>query len=120
MYEPLEQEPLEDNNMYRKHSARRTWHTIRQRPWLYGALVVVGLFALHRTFFVGVRDEAFDLPAHEWEESATQVRQAFIHAYHGYERYAVPNDELRPLSKGQSNKYAAPHRVVFIYLTLCR
>lgn len=33
-----------------------------------------------------------------WEGRALQVRDAFLHAYHGYESFAFPNDELRPLS----------------------
>ncbi|KAI9573957.1 glycoside hydrolase family 47 protein [Boletus coccyginus] len=33
-----------------------------------------------------------------WADRAAQVRNAFSHAYHGYERYAFPHDELRPLS----------------------
>jgi hypothetical protein len=103
MYQPLE---LEDPNMHLKHSARRTWYAICHRPWLYGALVVMVLFAFRRILFSEPSDESFDLPSRVWEESAAEVRRAFIHAYHGYERYAAPNDELRPLSKGQSNKCA--------------
>ncbi|EJC99126.1 seven-hairpin glycosidase [Fomitiporia mediterranea MF3/22] len=31
------------------------------------------------------------------EKRAEAVREAFVHAYGAYERYAIPNDELRPL-----------------------
>jgi mannosyl-oligosaccharide alpha-1,2-mannosidase len=33
-----------------------------------------------------------------WAERANAVRGAFLHAYHGYELYGLPHDELRPLS----------------------
>ncbi|KAH7922317.1 glycoside hydrolase family 47 protein [Leucogyrophana mollusca] len=33
-----------------------------------------------------------------WSDRALQVKNAFLHAYHGYERYAFPRDELRPLT----------------------
>jgi mannosyl-oligosaccharide alpha-1,2-mannosidase len=39
-----------------------------------------------------------------WTDRSVQVRDAFLHAYHGYERFAFPNDELRPLSNTSINK----------------
>lgn len=39
-----------------------------------------------------------------WTDRSFQVRDAFLHAYHGYERFAFPNDELRPLSNTSINK----------------
>ncbi|KAG0699899.1 glycoside hydrolase family 47 protein [Suillus ampliporus] len=33
-----------------------------------------------------------------WANRSIQVRDAFLHAYHGYERFAFPSDELRPIS----------------------
>ncbi|KAF8551349.1 glycoside hydrolase family 47 protein [Imleria badia] len=33
-----------------------------------------------------------------WADRAAQVKNAFLHAYHGYERHAFPHDELRPIS----------------------
>ncbi|KAG9312816.1 glycoside hydrolase family 47 protein [Chiua virens] len=33
-----------------------------------------------------------------WADRAAQVKAAFLHAYHGYERHAFPHDELRPIS----------------------
>ncbi|KAF8840808.1 glycoside hydrolase family 47 protein [Paxillus ammoniavirescens] len=33
-----------------------------------------------------------------WADRAAQVKNAFLHAYHGYERFAFPHDELRPIS----------------------
>lgn len=37
-------------------------------------------------------------PPAEWQRRADQVKQAFLHAYHGYETHAMPHDEIRPLS----------------------
>lgn len=39
-----------------------------------------------------------------WADRAAQVKNAFAHAYHGYERYAFPHDELRPLSNRSIDK----------------
>ncbi|KAF9466042.1 glycoside hydrolase family 47 protein [Collybia nuda] len=103
MYQLLEQGPLEEVNMHRKYSTQRTWHKIRQRPWFSSALAVIGLFVFYKLVFSEANEEHADLSAHIWEESAAQVKDAFIHAYHGYEHFAAPNDELRPLSKGWSN-----------------
>ena len=45
-----------------------------------------------------------------WASRAEQVREAFLHAYHGYERYAFPHDELRPISNSSSDRYALSFR----------
>lgn len=39
-----------------------------------------------------------------WARRAAQVKEAFLHAYHGYEQYASPHDELRPISNSQSDR----------------
>lgn len=39
-----------------------------------------------------------------WEPRKTEVRNAFKHAWSGYKSIAYPNDELLPVSGGQSNK----------------
>lgn len=39
-----------------------------------------------------------------WPARAARVKQSFIHAYRGYERYASPMDELLPLSNGSIDK----------------
>ncbi|KAG6833227.1 hypothetical protein H0H87_009848 [Tephrocybe sp. NHM501043] len=44
-------------------------------------------------------------PPESWEEGAAQVRRAFLHAYHGYERYAAPHDELLPLTNKHSDVF---------------
>jgi mannosyl-oligosaccharide alpha-1,2-mannosidase len=40
-----------------------------------------------------------------WPRRADSVKAAFVHAYHGYEKYAAPHDELRPITKVGSNHY---------------
>jgi mannosyl-oligosaccharide alpha-1,2-mannosidase len=35
---------------------------------------------------------------------ADQVRQAFLHAYSGYQKQALPYDELLPVDGGKVNK----------------
>ncbi|KZT25222.1 glycoside hydrolase family 47 protein [Neolentinus lepideus HHB14362 ss-1] len=40
-----------------------------------------------------------------WEMRAEQVKQAFVHAYHGYEQYAAPHDELLPMTAGMIDNF---------------
>ncbi|KAH7930222.1 glycoside hydrolase family 47 protein [Leucogyrophana mollusca] len=40
-----------------------------------------------------------------WSDRALQVKNAFLHAYHGYERYAFPHDELKPLTNESINNF---------------
>lgn len=40
----------------------------------------------------------------EWRARAEQVKQAFLHAYHGYEQYAAPHDELKSLTNRSIDK----------------
>jgi len=40
------------------------------------------------------------VPAELWAERQQRVKKAFVRAYHGYERYAAPMNELRPLANG--------------------
>ncbi|RDB23578.1 Mannosyl-oligosaccharide 1,2-alpha-mannosidase MNS3 [Hypsizygus marmoreus] len=54
---------------------------------------------------IATEGDTVDLPSHVWEQSAAQVRQAYLHAYHGYERFAAPHDELRPLTNAYSDKF---------------
>lgn len=42
--------------------------------------------------------------ARTWDARAGAVKDAFQHAYHGWERYAKPADELLPLSEHRQNK----------------
>ena len=40
-----------------------------------------------------------------WSNRALQVRDAYLHAYQGYKKYALPHDELLPLSNKFVDKY---------------
>jgi hypothetical protein len=40
----------------------------------------------------------------DWNARAEAVKEAFLHAYHGYEKYAMPADELKPLTNSSVNK----------------
>lgn len=40
----------------------------------------------------------------DWRARAEAVKRAFVHAYHGYEKFAMPADELRPISNRSQNK----------------
>jgi hypothetical protein len=48
----------------------------------------------------------FDVPDRgvDWAARADAVKQAFAHAYHGYETYAFPEDELLPLTNTSEMK----------------
>lgn len=39
-----------------------------------------------------------------WPARADAVKQAFVHAYHGYEAHAFPEDELLPLTNASEMK----------------
>lgn len=45
-----------------------------------------------------------NVPPEVWENRASEIKKAFLHAYHGYERYASPHDELKPVSNTPDNK----------------
>ncbi len=48
--------------------------------------------------------EELPVPVDIWAERAEQVKEAYLHAYRGYERYASPHDELLPLANGSIDK----------------
>jgi mannosyl-oligosaccharide alpha-1,2-mannosidase len=66
------------------------------------------LITLYRTYMLPSRpwlihpeeEDEFDVPGRHvnWAARANAVKQAFVHAYHGYETYAFPEDELLPLT----------------------
>ncbi|KAG6890079.1 hypothetical protein C0995_012028 [Termitomyces sp. Mi166 len=105
---PFSAEPI--GEMYNKH-----FGAIRYRPLVrnltYGFLVLICIYLLNRTIPVrhlgpmhgSEMDKLVIRPPQVWEETAAQVRRAFLHAYHGYERYAAPHDQLLPLSNNHSD-----------------
>ncbi|KAG8887664.1 hypothetical protein FRB98_009226 [Tulasnella sp. 332] len=46
-----------------------------------------------------------ELSSQVWKKRAQEVKDAFAHAYHGYETYAFPKDELLPITRGASNYF---------------
>lgn len=40
-----------------------------------------------------------------WNARAEQVKEAFLHAYRGYQQYAAPYDELLPVTNTAVNKW---------------
>jgi hypothetical protein len=92
----------------------------RQKPLIkylfFGAfflIIVYGLFQFGPHYYqstplsTGLHSSSA-VPAEVWTERREQVKLSFQHAYHGYEQYAAPSDELLPLSK-----YAINQCVVF-------
>ena len=104
----------ESPNMFARKCSR-IWHSSRHRPLLrnsfYGVVLLIALYTLYHVvprnttdFFSDFLNAEADVSPELWNERAEQVKQAFVHAYHGYERYASPNDELKPISHGKINK----------------
>ncbi|KAJ7097275.1 glycoside hydrolase family 47 protein [Mycena belliarum] len=88
--------------------ASRVWQILCHRPYLYTGALLIALFVLLRNGsphkYLSFEGDKHVLPTYTplevWDERAVQVKRAFIHAYHGYEQYAAPHDELAPLSSG--------------------
>ncbi|KAG6821472.1 hypothetical protein H0H93_010196 [Arthromyces matolae] len=98
------------DDMYNRHVA-----AIRHRPLfrnlLYATLFFSCIYLLNLTArssgstSSGSIEKFVIRPPQAWEETAAQVRRAFLHAYHGYERYAAPHDELLPLTDNMSDTF---------------
>ncbi|RXW23064.1 hypothetical protein EST38_g2818 [Candolleomyces aberdarensis] len=80
---------------------------------LYGGLVVISALVLLRIAASSLGSTpSFSLPeadrhvtSSEWNSRAERVKEAFVHAYHGYEKYASPEDELRPVTNEGMSGY---------------
>jgi len=62
---------------------------------------------LHRSpssFLAAVRSKASPSDT-QWQAKADEVREAFLHAWRGYERHAWGNDELQPISRVGRNTF---------------
>ncbi|KAJ7784542.1 glycoside hydrolase family 47 protein [Mycena metata] len=82
------------------------YHVLRHRPFLYAGVFLVTLFFVWNSWPRQYDEHVMpkDTPSEVWNQRAQDVRNAFRHAYVGYERYAAPHDELTPLSnKFQDN-----------------
>jgi hypothetical protein len=108
------------------------------RNIFYGTIVFIALYGLIYVFTP--RSGMMSLLPHSWqsgssgrptqtaglwEERQQRVKKAFVHAYHGYEKYAAPMDELKPVSNVGLNKcvvlhYPAPEAIVNTPLQLQR
>jgi len=94
---------------------RQLRHKPYFRPGLYGCLVLFSVYLLYHSTYTYPQSSAsldvtevyeppVEVSEEVWTERANQVKLAFLHAYHGYERYALPHDELKPISSGYQDK----------------
>jgi Glycosyl hydrolase family 47 len=79
---------------------------------LYAALLLLALLGLFSTVgshassrFFGLTGADAYIPSSVWRYRADRVKQAVQHAYRGYEDYAFPQDELRPITGTGMNLY---------------
>jgi hypothetical protein len=97
--------------------ARGSGSWLKAFTWRNYVLLAVGLgflITLYRTYttpsdpwLIHPEEEfGFDAPGQhvDWAARANAVKQAFAHAYHGYETYAFPEDELLPLTNTSETK----------------
>jgi len=122
--------PLLQDLYVRFRYARGSCSWPKMLTWRSYVLLVVGLGFLITLY------RAYTLPLHlwpmhpeeeggpdapyrhaDWPARANAVKQAFAHAYHGYETYAFPEDELLPLTNSSEMKYVAPHHPTSLLLT---
>ncbi|KAK0467187.1 glycoside hydrolase family 47 protein [Desarmillaria tabescens] len=108
---------LEDiQDMYWNHPLSSAIRSLRYKPYvrniLYGGVALTILYALynsvqrHESLSYDFPEEVtVPTPPQVWDERARQVKRAFLHAYHGYERYAAPHDELKPVSTGYKDNF---------------
>ncbi|EDR14049.1 glycoside hydrolase family 47 protein [Laccaria bicolor S238N-H82] len=96
-------------NMFTRKCSR-IWHSSRHRPLLL--VLLIALYTLYHLvprnttdYFSDFLNAEADASPELWNERAEQVKQAFVHAYHGYERYALPNDELKPITRGKIDNF---------------
>lgn len=50
------------------------------------------------------QDSKTSQPNSEWAQRAQEVKEAFLYAYRGYEKYAAPHDELLPVNGSYIDK----------------
>ena len=78
------------------------------RNYLVLAIALSFLITIYRAYMPHpwlMRPEEEVLGPHvNWAARANAVKQAFVHAYHGYETHAFPEDELLPLTNSSEMK----------------
>ncbi len=57
-------------------------------------------------------------PTTVWSERADAVKNAFLHAYRGYQEYAGSHDELLPVSDAYVDKYVPPRLLMAEFAVL--
>ncbi|KAJ8481787.1 hypothetical protein ONZ45_g15193 [Pleurotus djamor] len=108
-------------DLYHNHPMQRSWRYIRHRMHarsvIYGLgafLLVSGLYYHLWPRWSTVAEPRFPsavfnnppvLEDEVWDARAMHVREAFQHAYHGYEKYALPHDELKPVSNERIDNF---------------
>ncbi|CCM00756.1 uncharacterized protein FIBRA_02796 [Fibroporia radiculosa] len=89
----------------------RRWTT---RHLAFATVVVLALITLYYTALPQAPPEHWSTepsfeqiptPPEVWQRRTEQVKQAFRHAYAGYERHAMPHDELLPLTNSSKNNF---------------
>jgi mannosyl-oligosaccharide alpha-1,2-mannosidase len=90
---------------------------ITTRHIAFGFAIAFFLWASYRTFLspqpldISGYGQIYSPPLkskttpEEWRNRAQQVKAAFVHAYHGYEKHSWKWDELKPLTNTSQNKY---------------
>jgi hypothetical protein len=104
---------------------------LRHKPKLlntfYGGLAVISALVLLRiaatSFSSTSSSSSFDfsgadphVSSSEWTSRAERVKQAFLHSYHGYEKYALPKDELRPVTNEGMSGFVSPCAITLHYM----
>ncbi|SJL03943.1 uncharacterized protein ARMOST_07300 [Armillaria ostoyae] len=103
-------------DMYWNHPLSSSIRSLRHKPYarnfLYGGVALTILYALYNSVqrhdslsYDFPEEVTVPTPPQVWDERARQVKRAFLHAYHGYERYAAPHDELKPISAGYKDNF---------------
>ncbi|KAF9269065.1 glycoside hydrolase family 47 protein [Marasmius fiardii PR-910] len=107
--------------MYRSNPIVLSLRSLSHRPYfrnvLYTIVALSFLFLLFSWQNLDVKSYApfpgevvteipiVDEPPAVWEDRAEQVKSAFVFSYHAYERFAMPHDELRPLTGGYVDNF---------------
>jgi len=91
--------------------ARGSGSWLKSLTWRNYLVLAIGLgflVTLYRAYMPypwPTRTEEEVLGPHvNWAARANAVKQAFVHAYHGYEAHAFPEDELLPLTNTSDSR----------------
>ena len=86
--------------------ARGSGSWLKNLTWRNYLVLAIGLsflITLYRTYMpYPLPGEELLSPHVNWVARANAVKRAFVHAYHGYEAHAFPEDELLPLTNSSA------------------